>query len=401
MRRAIANPDTKTPFLDRLTQLAANGINCYDIDVVSTADGKLVVGYPAQIAAELHSAGKAVPNGQLDAVPWSDYVAAGLEQRHPLLQDVLTAFARIALPMLGKQDQQQQQQQAASNQDAVGGSADGVAGSSDDASASAASSSGSSALGTEISAQHQGQQAQTQQQQHQQQRQQSQGEDQSQAAGRLRFRSVRQQSQQPQQQQSDTPPHRASFPPLLLIELKDRALTAAAALELSNASRALGVEQAVGLWLPRSPGAPAAAAEVGEVLRRAGANLLKVLALPDQSRLPNGTVVHVPLALQPEDSSMYDMFGPSTKHSDEAISQVAAAVAAAASAGTAARTGERRIVAWVVEGVAEAARAAQLGAGIVVSNDPVGLELGLAAVVKERCVSGGSLGAQEASGVGP
>lgn len=86
----------------------------------------------------------------------------------------------------------------------------------------------------------------------------------------------------------------------------------------------------------------------------------------------------VPLVLQPGDAAAYDMFGPSGKHTDAALAEVALAAAPA----------KRSVVMWLVDSIEGAVRAARLGADIVVSNDPLELKSKLAA--GNACTAGGT-----------
>ncbi|GLC42373.1 hypothetical protein PLESTM_001326300 [Pleodorina starrii] len=421
----------EVPLLERMARLAAAGVVCFDVDVSLTSDGQLVVGYPGHIASELRAAGRTVPSGQLDTVPWSDYVAAGLDRRHPLLRDVLAAFAEV---LAGRKDGGQAGGDAAAagtgaavgGEGAAAGVAEGDKGQAaqqqqqqnqegrDGAGAVAAEEeakrSGAGKEGQQEKQQQQQQlpavkeqEAQLQQQEQQQQQRQARlpSPPPQQAQGQGRRMLLLQElggNQQQQQGSRREVSSRAQSTALLLLELKDGAMHAAAAEQVHNMTRALGIESRVGLWFPRAgppeeqvaaaaAAAQAAAAAVGEQLQRLGSGLLRVLGLPDSRRAPNGTWVPVPLALQPGDAAAYDIFGPSVRHPDAALAQVVKAAAG------------RPVVAWVVDALEDAMRVARVGGDVVVANDPLEMRGWLERAASQRC-AGAVAGAAAAAADG-
>ncbi|GIL80469.1 hypothetical protein Vretimale_16097 [Volvox reticuliferus] len=469
-----------TPFLERMARLAASGIVCYDIDVIATADGQLVVGYPNHIATELRAAGRMVAPGQLDTVPWSDYVSAGLDKRHPLLQDVLAVFMKIVTSSDLGQDAVHSggvgRETVGTGNDATSegsgvmaaeavlrGEADGSISGGDGGGAvqlTAATMKDGRHVGDEAGAQGvqqkeqqqqqqereeavtiaqmQGQEgkdgmdkqseqrqkqrrqrrqppvqtAQTQQQQQEAQtkqqstpvveeqqqqveRDQRQGQQQA-GQGRRRLYVLQEQgggdkaAAQQQQGQKAEDPHGqgpgstegwAHPTPLLLVELKESAMRVSAAEVVHNATRALGIQSHVGLWLPRLSRVEGPSVEhsggqgqqihvqaVSEHLQRLGSGLLKVLGLPDTRRLTDGTRVPLPLMLQHGDAATYSIFGPSIKHSDAALAEVVTAAAG------------QPVVTWVVDGIDEAMRVARAGGGFIVANEPLLMRSRLQAV---------------------
>ncbi|EFJ39447.1 hypothetical protein VOLCADRAFT_108632 [Volvox carteri f. nagariensis] len=131
---------------------------------------------------------------------------------------------------------------------------------------------------------------------------------------------------------------------------------------------------------------------VGKHLQLLGSGLLRVLGLPDTRRLANGTRVPVQLELQASDADAYDIFGPSIKHPDAALAEVAAAA-----------TARRPVVTWVVDSKEDAARAARAGVGSIVSNDPRVMQSWLRST-SQACSEGAGIvagvGATAASGGG-
>ncbi|GLI70841.1 hypothetical protein VaNZ11_015836 [Volvox africanus] len=471
----------EAPLLERMARLAASGIVCYDIDVTATADGQLVVGHPSHIVTELRSAGRMVAPGQLDTMPWSEYVSAGLDKRHPLLQEVLAVFTKIVKNSDLGQDVGYSggvgRETAGAGNDAASevvgataagtterGEADGGVGGGEVGS-EAAQSAEAVALtdilhgGIEAVAQgvqqeeeqlrqqegeegvtvvptqgqeqkdgldkHSEQQKQKQrrqgrrppalgaqmQQQQQQERtkstdvveehQQQQKRDQQQrrqqvgqGQGRRRLHvlqehggdkaAARQQHQQKgadaqgqEQEQGQGQGITAGWDhptALLLVELKDSALRVSVAEAVHNATQVLGIQSRVGLWLPRVGRVEGPSGEqsggqgdpiqtqtqaVLERLQQLGSGLLKVLGLPDISRLTNGTRLPLPLMLQHGDATTYDMFGPSIMHSDAALAEVITAAEG------------RPVVTWVVDTIDEAMRVARAGGGLIVANEPL------------------------------
>ncbi|GIL60278.1 hypothetical protein Vafri_14905 [Volvox africanus] len=492
----------ESPLLERMARLAANGIVCYDIDVTATADGQLVVGHPSHIAAELRSAGRMVAPGQLDTIPWSEYVSAGLDKRHPLLQEVLTVFTKIVTNSDLGQDVGYSggvgRETAGAGNDAASevvgaiaartterGEADGGVGGGDGGEAGVATVQFSGAVamtegrhgGSEAATQgvqqeeeqqklqegeegvtvaptqgkgrkdgldkHSEQQkqkqrrqgwrppalsAQTQQQQqaemkptdvaekHQQQKRDQQQRRQQAVQSRRRLHVLQEHGgdkaaaqQQQQQKVADAQgqgqgqgitavwDHPTA---LLLVELKDSAMRVPVAEAVHNATRNLGIQSHVGLWLPRVGRVEGLSGEQsggqGQTtqtqtqavlghLQQLGSGLLKVLGLPDISRLTNGTRLALPLMLQHGDAVTYDLFGPSIMHSDAALAEVAAAAAG------------RPVVTWVVDTIDEATRVARAGGRLIVANEPLLMRSRLHAVSTtcSGAVDGEAAGAEE------
>ncbi|EFJ39445.1 hypothetical protein VOLCADRAFT_108630 [Volvox carteri f. nagariensis] len=357
------------PFLERLSRLAASGITCYDVDVAATADGQLVVGYPNHIITELRAAGRgaaaaaaaaAAAQGQpfqVDSVSWSEYVAAGLDQRHPLLQDVLRVFAEMvsedAKKRKRKREEEEQQGAAAKEEGPEGGAGAGVGGQGDGVGGGVA---GETEAGKQGQQQEEGKEGGMEgasgQQQQEQQLQQEGKED------RARSKSAEGKQQQEQQQESGQSRRLLGHVGLWLPRLEPLSLSSS-----SSVGRQEGSTAAAG-------GAATAAGDqsyveveaVGKHLQLLGSGLLRVLGLPDTRRLANGTRVAVQLELQDNDADAYDIFGPSIKHPDAALAEVAAAATKA--------TARRPVVTWVVDSKEDATRAAHAGVGRIVSNDP-------------------------------
>ncbi|KAG2500324.1 hypothetical protein HYH03_001900 [Edaphochlamys debaryana] len=403
----------ESSLVDRIGLLASSGILCYDLDVVTTLDGQLVVGYPTHIVSQLKAGGKVLPPGQgVESVPWADYVAAGLTQRHPPLGDVLKAFAKVVdhqrgggaaaegsasgeaagdpetgaegatrttaaaaggpgdgaagRAATGAEAGKAQAQEGATGGEQSGGNttagaATGSAGAEQGPSAVATQSGATAAAGAAAAADTvAGLTA-------------GGGGKAGDAAGGGGRRRLEEKLRGESTTGADAATtgggagtaaaaavHPAPYGPILFIELKEGAMTVANVRQIVNESRSLGIEHRVALWLmPRSPGSPPATGEALGFLGASGAQTLKVLGLPDVSRLPNGTTHNLSASLDPTDPSTYDMLGPSVKHSDAALAQLGAS--------------GLPLVAWTVDDVDQALRVARAGGGLVVSNDPLGL----------------------------
>ncbi|PNW84053.1 hypothetical protein CHLRE_04g219350v5 [Chlamydomonas reinhardtii] len=483
------------PLLERVAALAAAGVSCFDLDVVSTSDGKLVVGYGPHIAAALHQAGRPVKAGQqVESVPWSEYVQAGLTERYPQLAEVLEAFEKVVVQTGHKAAAAAT---TGSSSGSGGGAADaageaatgakgkgagdaaaggalgtdgaattataadtaGTAGSSSTGAAqgatgtgtnrdsaagakvtgtAAAGVAGANAAATGTAAAGTGAVA---------------GGDGAAGAGSAaagaaamdggrhhhhRRRRRRRQLHQDDDAGSSTATatttgssstsssgsgSSSKARPLLLVEFKDGAMSERSVAQLHNLTGGLGVEGFVGVWLVLRPEPHPATKEVDAYLRRPGVGLVKVLGLPDSSRLPNGTLAPLPDAeaallqvADPFPAAAYDAYGPSARHSDAFLQRVAAlasgtdggdgagAGAGGGGGGGGAAAGAERVrkpvVWWVVDSEAEATRAARLGASAVVSNDPVGLAAQLAAAAAACDSVGDGGGAVSGAGEG-
>ncbi|EFJ50652.1 hypothetical protein VOLCADRAFT_88694 [Volvox carteri f. nagariensis] len=387
------------PFLERLSRLAASGITCYDIDVTATADGQLVVGYPNHIITDLWAAGRgaaaaaaaaAATQGQpfqVDSVSRSEYVAAGLDQRHPLLQDVLRVFAEMvsedAKKRKRKREEEEQQGAAAKEEGPEGGAGAGVGGQGDGVGGGVA---GETEAGKQGQQQQQegkegGMEGASGQQQQEQQLQQEGKED------RARSKSAEGKQQQEQQQESGQGRR---------LLLKDSALRPDFAELLHNLTRALGIQGHVGLWLPRlEPLSLSSSSSVGRQEGSTAAAGGAATAAGDQSYVG---VEAVGKHLQLLGSGLLRVLGlPDTriKHPDAALAEVAAAAAKA--------TARRPVVAWVVDSKEDATRAAHAGVGRIVANDPRVMQSWLR-FISHACSEGAGIaagvGATVASGGG-
>ncbi|KAG2423784.1 hypothetical protein HXX76_015060 [Chlamydomonas incerta] len=497
-----------SPLVERLAALAAAGVGCYDIDVVTTSDGKLVVGYGPHIAAALHKAGRPVKAGQqVESVPWSEYVQAGLTERYPQLAEVLEAFEKIVAQAGHKVAATTGSSSSSSSDGSSGGAAEGAgaaaagsgagatgdatgsaaaggtsgtdggaaaataasttdttvstgsstgtlggagAGTSQDGAAAATVTGGAAAAGASDADTAAGGTGATEgaagagggaagggtketgsaaaaaaamdggrrRHHHYRRRRLLQDVDTSSTTTTATGASTSSSSSS----SSSTGIGSSKQRPLLLVELKDGALSERSVGQLHNLSRALGLEAFVGVWLVRRPEPHPSTKEVDAYLRRPGVGLTKVLGLPDSSRLPNGTLVPIPDAeaalLHSDDpfpAAAYDAYGPSTPHTDAFLQQVAALAAAGAGSegaataaagdgagggGAAGRGRAKPVVWWMVDTEAEAGRAARLGASVVVSNDPLGLAAQLAAATAACGGRDGGAGPGEASAAG-
>ncbi len=203
--------------------------------MVTSSDGKLLVGYPPHVAEELQAAGRPA---QPESVPWAEYQAAGLEKQHPLLADALRAFAGVVQEHAGRQQEREEQQEQQA--EAQGGKQAGGQG---------AAPAGRRAL---------------RQQQQQQQV------------------VVQQDGGGAQEEEGEGEEGAPRGGPMLFVELKGKAMGVQAAQQLAEAARQLGIEQRVGLWFARSAAAPPDTADVYAWLTTAGAGLQRVLSFPDQ-----------------------------------------------------------------------------------------------------------------------